>query len=407
MTRAAYWVKLDDRLAESVEKALKRKPTAEARLAAAIRAASDRTGRSPKLTRALVDTAEVLIAREAFSRPLYGAAIRTLAEDGHPKAAALLTKAMQGAEGGGLHTMAAATKCSAPKLCEPLARVAASPKAHMAFAATLVMRMRGEARAGQLLSSVARIKESARIDLCTELLSPMLHSGALPSLPPSTAAPMKVLRDAERHLGRWLVFARGALAAGDRSAVEEAATRAREGSQSSRTAWELLAWAIDETEPPPETRPSAEVIARLSDRPTSEKDMSFLFRLASVRSAGARSMLEGLCRGALDGPSSMRAAAALASHYGDRRGVDRLRKIADGDGPRDRVGLAVASLWDAGERREAIERAAELHGARNLPCAIWGGLVVAMEREPEGDARRQSRVIDEASFRRLEAAMVQ
>ncbi len=413
MAQSAYWDELEGRLGEWVVKALKRRPASEARLAGSLRVAARH---SPSLRDELARAADVLIERSAFDRPLYGAAIRAVAEGKHDDLASLLDRALRSKEGGGLATLAASLLAPAKvKLQEPLARVAACSKPEVAFGAGLALSMRNQPKRSPksaaaakkagwqaqraLIGSVARIKESSRIELCGELLAPLVMTPSLPSLPRVAGPAMKVLRDTERHLGRWLVFARAGHAAGDATALEEARERAASGSSSSRTAWSLLSWAIDDEKPPPALRPSAEVVARLSDRPTSEREMSFLFRLASVQADGARGMLEGLCREDIRASDGVRAAAALAQRYQDRRGVDALRRLAEGKKHRELQGVAVAALWDLGERKEAKDRAEELGSCRNLAGCVWGGLVMRNPRGPD--------MLEEMRYRRLERGWVQ
>ena len=127
--------------------------------------------------------------------------------------------------------------------------------------------------------------------------------------------------------------------------------------------------------------------------------MSFLFRLASVQADGARGMLEGLCRDDIRASDGVRAAAALAQWYQDRRGVDALRRLAEGKKHRDLQGVAVAALWDLGERKEAKQRAEVLGDSRNLAGLVWGGLVMRSPRGPE--------LLEEMRYRRLERGWVQ
>jgi len=413
MAQSAYWDELEGRLGEWVGKALKRKPASESRLAGSLRVAARH---SPLLQDELARAADVLIGRAAFDRPLYGAAIRAVAESNHDDLESLLDRALRSKEGGGLATLAACLLApTKAKLREPLARVAACSKPEIAFGAGLALSLRSQSkRSGKpaaaakkanlqaqraLVGSVARIKESSRIELCGELLAPLVMTSSSRSLPRALGPAMKVLRDTERHLGRWLVFARAGHASGDITAIEEARERAASGSSSSRTAWSLLAWAIDGDPSVPALRPSAEVVARLSDRPTSEREMSFLFRLASVQADGARGMLEGLCRDDIRASDGVRAAAALAQWYQDRRGVDALRRLAEGKKHRDLQGVAVAALWDLGERKEAKQRAEVLGDSRNLAGLVWGGLVMRSPRGPE--------LLEEMRYRRLERGWVQ
>jgi hypothetical protein len=109
-------------------------------------------------------------------------------------------------------------------------------------------------------------------------------------------------------------------------------------------------------------------------------------------------MLDALCAAPLKEPASVRAAAVLARAYGSERARGRLRETADNGQRATLRGLAVAGLWDAGERTEARERAEELRNARALPNAVWGGLVMRAAGVP---------IITERSFRYLERGWVE
>ena len=172
------------------------------------------------------------------------------------------------------------------------------------------------------------IKESHRIALCVELFVPLARSAPVPV---HVGPALAVLRGAERHLGRWLVLADVAAKAGDMGPLEEAVAKSQVGPSSARAAWSLVAWALSDTvtsaralttpsvtqrrqrrqrrrngaptEPrpgsvaPPATRPTVELVARLSDRPSADRDTTFLFRMARARAMSCKPMLEGLAKG--------------------------------------------------------------------------------------------------------------
>jgi hypothetical protein len=399
-----YWAQLEGRLADWVGRAVRKRPDSEARVAGAVRAAS---AHSARLRTALARAAEVFIERRSFGRPLYAAALRALASDGDRRLGPLLTTALGQEHAGGLPAIASAAHCRSGSLRDLLVRVAASRHPHLAFGAAIARGMRGEDSAVELVPAAARLNENARIDLCSELVVPMLllqGEGGFDGLelPLALGPAFRVLRDAERHLGRWLALAQAGLCSRDGSGLEEAERRAAEGSPSARAAWALLRWALRPSQGVPTVRPTAEIVARLSDRPTAERDMSFLFRLAAVRADAARGMLESVARPPLRGATAVRAAAALASGWNHGPAVDALRAAADGRRRSDLQGISVAALCDAGVRHEARERAAELCGARNLSCAVWGGLVLR-----NGGSRDGQRVLlSEPSFRRLELGWV-
>src|SRR6202041_2496528 len=88
------------------------------------------------------------------------------------------------------------------------------------------------------------IKESHRLTLCAEIFVPLarhMRSLASPSNLLNSGPALAVLRGAERHLGRWLVLAEVAAAAGDRGPLDEALTRANTGPSPARSAGSLVA----------------------------------------------------------------------------------------------------------------------------------------------------------------------
>jgi len=234
------------------------------------------------------------------------------------------------------------------------------------------------------------IKESHRIALCVEILVPLARNAPAPR---AIAKPLYVLGEAERHLGRWLVLGEVATKSGDHGALDEARSRADDGPASSRAAWSLVAWALEDVAAqtdgkprpaPPETRPTVELVARLSDRPSADRDMTFLFRLAQAKCASARPMLEALAKPVpLTDEITMRAAMHLARDYGrdDLRG--ELLAIARGQRREDQRGFAAAMLWDVGERDEARDLADELVTSKCLANVVWASLLraAALRRE--------------------------
>src|SRR5690606_37108490 len=143
-----------------------------------------------------------------------------------------------------------------------------------------------ESNGAHLTAIAPMIKESHRISLCVDLFVPLARSAPIPV---HVGPALGVLRGAERHLGRWLVLADVAVKAGDEGPLVEATQKAQIGPTSARAAWSLVAWALSETKasidpnalpvPPPLTRPTVELVARLSDRPSADRDTTFLFRM--------------------------------------------------------------------------------------------------------------------------------
>ncbi|MFZ5897306.1 MAG: hypothetical protein ACOY0T_40000 [Myxococcota bacterium] len=385
------------RLRADVQSALKRRPAHEARLAGVVRALSPL---SVGLQEELLGALDVMVRRGSFERPLYAATVRALSESGSDDCADLLGRALTLEDSGGLPTLSAACFSRSAALAEPLARAATSRHAHVAFGAEVARLCRGESDGGAVTSIAPKIKESHRIALCLELLVPLVPA---PALPRAIAPALAVLRDAERHLGRWLVLAEIAVKAGDPSSRAEARERAQSGPDSARSAWSLVAWALDPTAGSPAVRPTVELVARLSDRPSADKDTTFLFRFAAARAPSARPMLESLARSSLLGEEcAVRAMLHLCRDYGEDRYREQLGHIARAPRKDALRALAAAALYDIGDREAALGVLAELKQSRHLAAVAWSGLVAAREA-----ARFAGEVVTEARYRRVQLGWVE
>jgi hypothetical protein len=286
----------------------------------------------------------------------------------------LIKGALSTEEAGGLATLSAACFSRDAALAGPLAKLAGCRHAHLAFGAEVARMARGESNGAHLSALAPKIKESHRIALCVELFLPLTRG---PALPKQIGAALAVLRDAERHLGRWLVLAEVASRATDPNPLSEAQRKAESGPPSSRAAWSLVAWALAPDAPAPATRPTVELVARLSDRPSADRDTTFLFRLAAAKAPAARPMLEGLAKSSpLIDEVAVRAAMHLVRDHGKTELKKAISEVALGK--RDEVrGVAAAALWDLGERdlaKKAAERAEE---SRFISSMTWGALVTA------------------------------
>ncbi len=365
------------RFEEEIDTALKRRPANEAKLAGALRAVAPL---SPQLRVTLADALRVLLRRRTLDRELYVAAVRSLAECKDKAAASVLKQALSGGDAGGTAALSAAAACDDPELAPLLSKIAASRQSHLAFGAEVARVARGESNGSHLLSLAPMIKESHRISLCVELFVPLARGNPVPK---AIAKPLYVLGEAERHLGRWLVLGEVATKAGDTGALDEARFRAEDGPASSRAAWSLVAWALERVSnpdrDPPAARPTVEIVARLSDRPSADRDMTFLFRLAAAKAASAKGMLEALVKSAspLTDETAMRAAMHLARDYGRDDLRKELLAIARGQRREDQRGFAAAMLWDVGERDEARDLADELVTSKCLANVVWASLLRA------------------------------
>ena len=381
------------RFESELDAALKRKPTNEVKLAGALRAVA---ALSPALRGALVDATQIMVRRGSYTREIYGACLRTLAEAEDRNVPALLKSALASDDAGGNATLSAACFCKDGSLAAPLAKLAASRQSHLAFGAETARVCRRESNGAHLSAIAPMIKESHRIALCVELFVPLARSAPVPV---HVGPALGVLRGAERHLGRWLVLADVAAKAGDLGPLEEATAKSLVGPSSARAAWSLVAWALSETRStvshggyyaggaglasvaPPSTRPTVELVARLSDRPSADRDTTFLFRMARARAMSCKPMLEGLVKGVpLADEVTVRAASYLAR---DHARADMREAILDCalNAKRDELrGFAVAALWDTGDegaRNKARELSDELGASRSISSVAWGALVRA------------------------------
>jgi hypothetical protein len=362
-----------ERFETVIQAALRRKPSQEAKLAGAFRAVAPHSERLAKL---LAHTVETLVKRASFDRPLYAGAVRALAEIDPAAAAVELERALAGEDAGGLPTLSAACCLTSARLAEPLARVATSRHPHLAFAAEVARISRSESGGDHISSLAPKIKESHRIALCVDMFVPLLRCAPLPK---AIAPALAVLRDAERHLGRWLVFGEIAVRAGDEKPLEEARERATSGPSSARAAWGLVAWALEKNAAVTSVRPTVEIVSRLSDRPSADRDPSVLYRLAEARVPSARPMLESLARGPIRTDVAVRSAMYLARDHRRDDLKTALGAIADNpkhDGIR---GFAAAALYDLGEREQPGERSLALVQSRQLATHAWGALLRAAE----------------------------
>lgn len=390
------------RLEAEIDAALKRRPTSESKLGGALRALCPH---SAALRGHVHDALEVLVRRRSFDRELYSACVRSLGECGDKRAPVAVKSALASDDAGGAATFAAA--CALPRdaaadLGPLLGKIAASRQSHLAFSAEVARVVRKESNGSLLKQLAPMIKEAHRISLCVDLLLPLVRRAPVPV---AIAPALEVLRSAERHLGRWLVMAEVAVRAGDRAPLDEARTKSTSGPQSSRGAWGLVAWALEQSQreaavdrsPPvsgdaatntcPDVRPTVELIARLSDRPSANRDMTFLFRMADARVAHARAMLETMVRGGqLTDENGVRAALYLARDHGRGDLEGSLAEVATASRREELRGLAAAALWDLGRHDRAREITDDLVASKTLSNVAWGALVRAAGARPHPSA---------------------
>jgi hypothetical protein len=375
----------------------------------------------------MCDTAATMLRRKSFARDLYVACMRSLAEWGDKRAAVLLRVALASEEAGGSAALSAACFSRDTELGPMLAKIAASRHSHIAFGAETARVVRGESNGAHLTALAPMIKESHRIALCVELLVPLARSGqCLARVTPQSARAaspaLAVLRGAERHLGRWLVMAEVAAKSGDPAPLEEARARAQIGPASARAAWSLVAWALSQHEPPilssstlgaplpppsqeggppaPDTRPTVELVSRLSDRPSADRDTTFLFRMARARAPSAKPMLEMLAKGPpLTDEVSVRAALCLAKDYGREDMKGALFEAATASRREELRGLATAALWDLGAADESHDLASDLSSSRFVGNVAWAALVRAAWTRARAEESKGEPVVGEIPFR--------
>jgi hypothetical protein len=166
----------------------------------------------------------------------------------------------------------------------------------------------------------------------------------------------------------------------------------------------MVAWALSRPEgPPPSVRPTVELVARLSDRPSADRDTTFLYRLAAAKVGSTRPMLENLVKGmALGNPAAIRAALYLARDHGRDDVRNALSEAAQNPRREALRGLAAAALFDAGERDVALKVADELVQSRQLTTLAWGALIRAGSSSDAPDC-----VVSEPAYRRVQLGWVE
>ena len=361
-----------ERLRDEVQSSLRRKSPNERRLAGVVRALAVHS----QLARALLaEAGDTLAQKKGFDRELFLAAVRGLGELGDRRAVALVKVGAEHDESA-TAALCAASWLSDPSLAAVLNKAATQRSAHIAFTAELARVIRGESPGAHLRGLAPKIKESHRISLCAEVLVPVAR---IQKVPAGVQFALEVLRDAERHLGRWLVMAEVAVHGGDLKPIQEAREKSNEGPGGARAAWAYVAWALDPGSPPPVARPTTELVARLSDRPSADRDTKFLFRLAQAGVKTTKQLLETFARELPKGEDddAVRAASYLIRDHGRDDLVAPLIEVAK-TGKRDELrGLATAALWDAGKRDASRELAKELIASKvGLFSSAWATLVL-------------------------------
>lgn len=393
-------VAVEKRISLEIERSLALRTDLEPKLAGAARALA---GHSLPIRTQLLAALRELVKKDAFERELYGAGVRALAETADKRLGALLATALKTDDFGGLPALSAACFVSDAALIPLLARAAGSSKTQLAFAAEVARSCRGEPTGPRLFALAPRIKEAHRIALCVDLLLPLsLRLDAVPEKAcASLADALHVLRGSERHLGRWLVMAEIAHHGGDDRGLKEAIERTSTGPDSSRAAWALVAWALDEKRGTGGTRPTSELVARLSHRPSADRDTAFLFRMAERKVDVARPMLEALARTKpLGDDVALRAAFMLVKNFDRPQFKDEIVEAADASERDDLRALAAAALFELGDRDHALRVAEPLAASDDIAAQAWCGLICALSTNGAGKATPS--LLSEPTFRRVQ-----
>ena len=405
------------RFEQDMEAAIRRRSDGEGRLAGALRALAPL---SPSLRAALGEATSVLVERKAFHRKLFACGLRALAEAQDHQLGALLRQALAADEAGGPAALSAACFSRETDLGERLANIASSHRSHVAFGAELARVSRGESNGSLLAELAPKIKESHRIAMCTDLFAPLARA---PNVSVGVIPAFALLRSAERHLGRWLLLAEVGARAGDRSALGEARERAQSGAASARAAWTLVAWALEDADAvnhlrsrptAPSVRLTLELIARLSDRPSAQRDTSFLFRIASVSPRPAEAMLGVYARTLpLGDETAIRAGLFLARDLERSDLRVALATAAETGRREDLRGLAAAACWDtvsgldaalAGAWRERIREVADhLLISRFVVNRAWGALICAAH----AGGIQEAPLVGELSYRWIQSGRLE
>ena len=359
---------LSSRFVEELSSALRRRPAHEPLLAAAIYVLLPF---SERLAEASAAAADVLVRRGSMDRPLFRALLRGLAERKDARMLVPLVRALE-SEACDLTTLTTAAFMPSVELAGPLAKQARSRSSHVAFAAEVARAARGDSEGEMLIAIAPRIKEVHRIELISNVVLPLASGGRVIR---GCGAAFAVLRGAERHLGRWLCLAEGARLAGDNKVLAQANANLLEGASGARAGWGLLAWALSPAGTKCEYRPTLELVARLSDRPSSERELSFLFRMADAGQACAKAMLESLTKQTLlETEAAIRASIYLIRDYGFTALLPKLVEIAKSTKREKLRGLAIAALFETGSDNLTM-LTLEQDRSRNLAVALWSALV--------------------------------
>ncbi len=141
----------------------------------------------------------------------------------------------------------------------------------------------------------------------------------------------------------------------------------------------------------------------MSDRPSADKDTTFLFRLAEAGVSSARHMLENLAKGSsLANEPAVRAALHLAREYGETRFREQLMDAARGRSANICAvsPLPRSSIWATARRR--VESPTSSERAASSPRSRGRG---SCARESQGYTSGQ--LVTEPNYRRVQLGWVE
>ena len=254
-----------------------------------------------------------MVRRGSYTREIYGACLRTLAEAEDRNVPALLKRALAADDAGGNATLSAACFCKDPSLAAPLAKLAASRQSHLAFGAETARVCRRESNGAHLTAIAPMIKESHRIALCVELFVPLARSAPVPvhvgpalaraswrrAAPRSLARPRGRRGEGRRHAARSRRpmprrrSVRRAHARRGRSSPGRSPRRARVTPRSCRQRRSRRHESAPRRRRAP--RSSSSRASRIVRAPIATRRSSSAWR--SARAASCKPMLEGLAKG--------------------------------------------------------------------------------------------------------------
>ncbi len=363
-----------ERLTASLKASLKRRSTTECRVAGALAVVAPHC-------QALLDEVatgvDVLLSRRQIERPLFKAGLHALLVARAPQADELLCRSLAFTEDPQLLVSARGVK--SPRLAAPLQHIATTGRAQAAFCAELARACRGESRGARLVEVATRMKEADRLRLLDSLL---VLSDPAKAMPASVWPALRILRDAERHVGRWLAWAELGGASSLDESLRVARQRAQQSSRGSLAAWQLACWALSgKKDDLPVRVPSLSQLDRLNGRSGCRGGAAFVFRLARHDAAYVRPRLEELLTRD-DECIGVRARVHLA-RAGDESSLDWMTRTARGRGPGSVRALCIAGLFDATGKPGSAP--ADLSRSKALQPAVWLGLVALASRGAVGE----------------------